>query len=133
MADAAITTEAAAMDPEESALVSALRAGDAAAFEQVVRQYGPRLLAVARQILGNEDDAQDALQHALLTAVRSIGSFEGKSRLSTWLHRVVVNAALMRLRSRKRKREQPIDELLPQFIADGHQKNPGPGWNPAAV
>ena len=46
---------------------------------------------------------------------------------------MAVNAALMRLRSRKRKREQPIDDLLPQFIPDGHEKNPGPAWNPAAL
>ena len=114
-------------------LVAALQAGEAGAFEQLVRQHGPRMLAVARQILGSESDAEDALQDAFLTAFRAIGSFEGKSQLSTWLHRVAVNSALMRLRSRKRKREQPIDEWLPQFIPDGHEKNPGPPWNPAAL
>lgn len=122
-----------AMEPSEPALIAALQAGDGKAFEQVVREYGPRLLAVARQVVGGEDEAQDALQDALLTAFKAIGRFEGKSRLSTWLHRVTVNAALMRLRSRKRKREQPIDELLPQFIPDGHQQNPGPAWNQTAL
>lgn len=117
----------------DAALVASLRAGEAAAFEQFVRLYGGRMLVVARQILVSDDDAQDAVQEAFITVFRSIGSFEGKSRLSTWLHRVVVNAALMRLRSKKRKREQSIDDLLPTFIEDGHQKNPGPAWNQTAL
>jgi len=121
------------IEPSDSDLVAALKAGEGAAFEQLVRRYGPALLAVARQILSSDDDAQDAMQDAFLTAFRAIGSFEGKSRLSTWLHRVTVNAALMRLRSRKRKREQSIDELLPQFIPDGHRQNPGPAWNQTAL
>jgi RNA polymerase sigma-70 factor, ECF subfamily len=133
MPDAAAAHDSPATEPSDSALVAALKAGDGAAFEQLVRLYGSRLLAVARQILVSDDDAQDALQDAFLTAFRSIGSFEGKSRLSTWLHRVTVNAALMRLRSRKRKREQPIDELLPQFIPDGHRQNPSPAWNQTAL
>jgi RNA polymerase sigma-70 factor, ECF subfamily len=119
--------------PTEAALVAALKAGDAAAFERLVRSYGGRLLLVARQILASDADAADALQDALLTAFRSMGSFEGKSQLSTWLHRVTVNAALMRLRSRKRKREQPIDELLPKFKADGHQQHPCRAWNQSAL
>ena len=133
MSDAARPPEPAALEPGEIELVTALQSGEPAAFEQLVRRHGPRMLAVARQILGSDSDADDALQDAFVTVFRSIGSFEGKSQLSTWLHRVAVNAALMRLRSRKRKREQPIDDLLPQFIADGHEKNPGAPWNPAAL
>ena len=134
MPDAARPPEPAAIAPAEGVLLAALKAGDPTAFEQLVRRYGPRMCrAVARQILGSESDAEDALQDAFITAFRAIGSFEGKSQLSTWLHRVAVNSALMRLRSRKRKRELPIDDLLPQFIADGHEKNPGPTWNPAAL
>jgi RNA polymerase sigma-70 factor (ECF subfamily) len=118
---------------DEAALVAALQAGKPSSFEMVVRLYGGRLLVVARQILTSEDDAHDALQDALITAFKSIGRFEGKSKLSTWLHRVVVNAALMRLRSRKRKREQSIDDLLPTFLADGHQARPTPEWNQSAL
>jgi RNA polymerase sigma-70 factor (ECF subfamily) len=120
-------------DVNEAALVAALRAGDAAAFETVVRTYGGRLLVVARQVVGSEEDAQDALQDGLITAFRAIDRFEGKSKLSTWLHRVVVNAALMRLRSKRRKREQSIDELLPTFQEDGHQSRPTPEWNQSAL
>jgi RNA polymerase sigma-70 factor, ECF subfamily len=133
MAEAPTTSDLGLAPHDESVLVAALKAGDAAAFEQVVRLYGGRLLLVARQILASDHDAQDALQDALLTAYRSISTFEGKSRLSTWLHRVTVNAALMRLRSRRRKREQSLDDLLPTFKADGHQEHPGPAWNQTAL
>ena len=84
-----------------------------AAFEQVVRAYGGRLLAVARRIVGSEEDARDVVQDAFLNAFRSLDRFEGNAKLSTWLHRIVVNAALMKLRTRKRKPEQSIETLLP--------------------
>src|SRR5512135_3173100 len=103
---------------DDGELVARLRAGDGAAFESVVRSHGPRLLAVARRFLRNEQDAQDALQDAFLSAFRSIDGFQGEARLSTWLHRIVVNAALMKLRSRKGRTEEPIDDLLPQFVED---------------
>jgi RNA polymerase sigma-70 factor (ECF subfamily) len=122
------------IDPaDEAALVAALRVGDDTAFEVVVRNYGGRLFVVARQVLGSEQDAHDALQDAFITAFKAIDRFEGKSKLSTWLHRIVVNAALMRLRSKRRKREQSIDDLLPTFQADGHQNRPTPEWNQSAL
>ena len=128
-----IASPSTADDSQELALVAALRSGDAAAFEAVVRMYGDRMLVVARQILASEDEAQDALQDAFITAFKGIGRFEGKSKLSTWLHRVVVNAALMRLRTRRRKREQSIEDLLPTFLEDGHQARPTPEWNQSAL
>lgn len=117
----------------DDALAASLRAGDAVAFEAVVRQFGGRMLAVARQILGNDEDAQDAVQDGFITAFRSLTKFEGRSSLSTWLHRIVVNAALMKLRSRRRRHEQPIEELLPTFVEDGHQAQPAPRWSESAV
>lgn len=105
---------------DEAALVSRLKAGDADAFEEMVRAFGGRLLAVARRFVRNEQDAQDILQAAYLNAFRAIGGFEGECLLSTWLHRIVVNAALMRLRSRRRRPEESIEDLLPAFQQDGH-------------
>jgi RNA polymerase sigma-70 factor (ECF subfamily) len=89
-------------------------------FEAVVREHAPRLLATARRILRDEDDARDALQDAFLQAFRGFAGFHGACRVSTWLHRIVVNACLMRLRSRRRRPEEPIDPLLPEFLEDGH-------------
>jgi len=110
-----------AASPDETALVAALRRGDQAAFATVVRTHGGRLLAVAKRLLRDEDDARDALQDALLSAFRGIDGFQAGARLSTWLHRIVVNAALMKLRARKRRPEDPIEGLLPKFLEDGHR------------
>lgn len=112
----------------EAELLERLRAGEEAAYEEMVRAHGGRLLAVARRMLRSEDDAQDTLQDAFLSAFRSIDRFEGQARLSTWLHRIVVNAALMRLRTRRRKPEKSIEELLPGFLEDGHMAQPASGW-----
>jgi len=113
----------------ESTLVAQLRAGDEQAFEQVVRLYGGRLLAVARRIVGTEEDARDAVQDAFLNAFKSLDRFEGNAKLSTWLHRIVVNAALMKLRTRKRKPEQSIETLLPGFQDDGHHEERFKSWD----
>jgi RNA polymerase sigma-70 factor (ECF subfamily) len=115
-------------EPAEEALVSRLKQGDEVAFVEVMRAYAPRLLAVARRYLGSEEDAQDALQDALLSAFRAIGRFESEARLSTWLHRITINASLMKLRSRKRSAERPIEELLPRFLSDGHRAQADGRW-----
>ncbi|QDU29327.1 ECF RNA polymerase sigma-E factor [Anatilimnocola aggregata] len=112
----------------ESQLVQQLQAGDGGAFEQLVREHGPRLLAVARRYVDSDADCQDVLQDALLSAFRSIGLFNGQSQLGTWLHRITVNAALMKLRSQRRRPERSIEALLPKFIEDGHRLWPGGPW-----
>ena len=119
---------AAAAAVDEPALVAALRRGEEWAFEAMVRVYGGRLLAVARRICGNEEDARDALQSAYLSAFRSIERFEGSCLLSTWLHRIVVNMALMRLRTRRRKPEEQMETLLPAFQEDGHHVEQFSEW-----
>ncbi len=117
---------------DEAALLERLRAGEEAAFEELARAYGGRLLAVARRFLASEEDARDAVQDAFLSAFRSLDRFQGDSRVSTWLHRIVVNAALMKLRTRRRKPELPIEELLPGFLEDGHLARPAVEWEKTA-
>lgn len=109
-------------------LVKALQAGEEAAYEQLVRRHTPRMLAVARRFLQHEQDAQDAVQDAFLSAFKAIDKFKGDSKLSTWLHRIVVNAALMKIRGRQRKPERPIEDLLPKFKEDGHQAKRTEAW-----
>lgn len=121
-----------APDPAEARLLAALRAGSERAFEEVVRDYGGRMLAVARRLLHDELEAQDAVQEAFLSAFKALGQFDGHSRLSTWLHRIAVNASLMKLRIRKRRQEQPIEDLLPRFLEDGHQADPPAAWSETA-
>jgi RNA polymerase sigma-70 factor (ECF subfamily) len=112
----------------EQALLDGLKAGHDWAFETMVREYGGRLLAVARRLTRNEEDARDILQSAYLSAFRSLGEFEGTCQLSTWLHRIVVNTALMKLRSRRRKPEESIEVLLPAFQEDGHHVEQFSEW-----
>lgn len=112
----------------EAALLNDLRAGREAAFAELVSRYSARLLTVARRLLNHEHDAQDALQDTFISAFRGLATFDGKSSLATWLHRIAVNAALMKLRSKRHKPEQPIEELLPKYYDDGHRQNPGPAW-----
>ncbi len=119
---------AASQGPGEEELLAALREGDEAAYKRVIVEMGGRLLAVARRILSNEEDARDTLQDALLQAFRNINDFKGQSLLSTWLHRIVVNVALMKLRSRRRKPEESIEPMLPVFQDDGHHVNPIVDW-----
>ena len=114
---------------DEAGLIAQLRAGDELAYEHVVRTYGGRLLAVTRRILGSDEDARDVVQDAFLNAFRSVNRFEGNSKLSTWLHRIAVNAALMKLRTRKRKPEQSIETLLPAFLDDGHHEERFQSWD----
>ncbi len=115
---------------DEQTLVADLKAGDPAAYERLVRVYGGRMLQVARRFL-DEEDARDALQEALVSAWKSIDRFDGQSKVSTWLHRIVVNASLMRLRKKNTKIEkatEALEPLLPKYLEDGHRADPGSGW-----
>lgn len=110
-----------AQDWNEAHVLAGLRQGDGDAFEQVYRRYGGRMLATARRLLRNDEDARDAVQEAMLSAFKAAGRFDGDAQVGTWLHRIVVNAALMRLRTRRRKPEASIEDLLPTYMADGHR------------
>jgi RNA polymerase sigma-70 factor (ECF subfamily) len=98
---------------EDRELLARLRAGEAAAYEDLVRRCAPRMLAVATRLLRSEADGADAVQDAFVSAFRGLGSFAGQSSLATWLHRIVINSCLMKLRSRSRRRDIPLDDLLP--------------------
>ncbi len=88
------------------------------------------MLAVARRILVREADAHDAVQDAFLSAFRGLDRFDGRADASTWLHRIVLNACLMKLRAARRRPERSIEELLPQFQDDGHQRVDSRPWRP---
>src|SRR5262249_25948986 len=114
---------------DERRLVLALRAGERAAFEALVRTYSGRLLAGPRRLLRDEEHGRHALQETLLSAFRAIAGFQGDARLGTWLHRIAVNCALMKLRARRcRPQEEPIDDLLPSFLPDGHTEKGAVPW-----
>jgi RNA polymerase sigma-70 factor (ECF subfamily) len=130
--NAALPTSSAATPVDEMALLSQLRRGEPDAYETLVRTHGGHLLAVARRFVRDDADAQDIVQSAYLSAFRALETFEGNCQLSTWLHRIVVNAALMKLRSRRRKPEESIEELLPTFQDDGHHVEQFSDWTTPA-
>jgi RNA polymerase sigma-70 factor, ECF subfamily len=109
-------------------LLDCLRRGHEHAFEELVRKFGGRLSSIARRYLRSEEDASDAVQNAFLCVFKSIDTFNGDSQLSTWLHRIVVNCALMQLRTRRRRGEtDKLDiDLLPRFDAAGNWIEDGP-------
>ena len=84
-------------------------------FEKLVRNHIGWMLALARRILGDHALAEDAVQDAFINAFHALDSFEGRSSLKTWLHRITVNACLMKMRQSKQRAEQAIDEYLPEF------------------
>jgi RNA polymerase sigma-70 factor (ECF subfamily) len=116
---------------DDTSLVARLRRGDHAAFESLVRTHGGRLLSVARRFLGSNEDAEDAVQETFIKAFKAIRTFEERAQLHTWLHRIVVNTSLMKLRERRRRPQESIDDLLPNFAADGHQAIESREWSDA--
>jgi len=114
-------------------LVARLQRGDDSAFEAIVRTHSGRLLSVARRFLGNNEDAQDAVQDAFIRAYKAIHTFEARAQLHTWLHRILVNTALMKLRERRRRPTESIEDLLPNYSTDGHQAVKSRDWSDAVL
>jgi RNA polymerase sigma-70 factor (ECF subfamily) len=86
---------------DESALVAAAKAGDISAFETLVGRYERKIFRLTQNITQNREDAEDAMQEAFLKAFEHLQAFEGNSRFYTWLVRIAVNQALMKLRKRR--------------------------------
>jgi RNA polymerase sigma-70 factor (ECF subfamily) len=91
------------------ALIEQARAGDREALNRLLASVRPRLLAVALRVMRDRDDAEDVVQESLVKVCRSITRFEGRSAFTTWLHRIVVNTSLDRLRRPELRRDQVIE------------------------
>lgn len=109
---------------DEGELVAGAKRGDLAAFEELVNRYERRIFRLAMNITQNHEDAEDATQDAFLKAYQHLDNFQGGSRFYTWLVRIAVNEALMRLRRRRPNvvsLDEPVetdDSLIPQQIED---------------
>jgi RNA polymerase sigma-70 factor (ECF subfamily) len=125
-----VTPAESAFQSSEADLIARLRAGDEDAFASLVRTNGGRLLASARRFFANRDDAHEVVQDAFLSAYRALDSFKGQALLSTWLHRILVNCCLMKLRSRRRRPEESLEGLLPVFSEGGQEVSPSLPWKP---
>jgi RNA polymerase sigma-70 factor (ECF subfamily) len=104
------TQVAVATQWSEEKLIRAGQRGDQQAVDTLFRRYQRPLFQTALRVLGNAEDAEDALQDGLLSAFRNLRRFEGRSQFSTWLTRIVINAALMRRRSAKARPAVSLDE-----------------------
>ncbi|HEX9776069.1 MAG TPA: sigma-70 family RNA polymerase sigma factor [Actinomycetota bacterium] len=107
-------------EPEDRALVERYVAGDRSAFDAIVARHDRRVYAVALRMTGRREDALDVTQDVFVTAMRSLRTFRGDAQLTTWLHRVTVNACLDQARRAKRRRGIPLEVL-------GEQPASGPG------
>jgi RNA polymerase sigma-70 factor (ECF subfamily) len=100
------------LQPDESVLVEKAKAGDQQAFTDLVSRYQRKIYRLAKNITRNDEDAEDVLQEAFLKAYEHLNGFEGNSKFYTWIVRIAVNEALMKLRKRRGDREVSLDEPL---------------------
>ena len=111
-------------------LIAAHVAGDAEAFGTLFTRHRDRLWAVALRTMGNPEDAADALQDGMISAFRRAGSFRGDAAVTTWLHRVVVNACLDRMRAAKVRAADALPDDLEEYAGRGraldHVRRPDP-------
>jgi RNA polymerase sigma-70 factor (ECF subfamily) len=124
---------------EELQLVNAAKAGDMGAFEDLVRRYDRNVFRIAQHITQNREDAEDVVQDAFLKAYQNLEQFQGQSKFYTWLVRIAVNEALMKLRKRRPERFVSLDEdvkteedSMPREIADW-SPNPEQQYNQAEL
>lgn len=110
-------------------LVERLKAGEEAAFEPLLARYQGKVFRLAMSMTRNQEDAEEVLQDVFLTVYRKITSFDGRSAFGTWLYRIAVNAALMKLRGRGPV-QASIEEFLPQFTEDGQHARMVVDWTP---
>ncbi|HUS19933.1 MAG TPA: RNA polymerase sigma factor [Terriglobales bacterium] len=113
---------------QELALVTAAREGDMHAFEQLIQKYDRNVFRIAQHITQNREDAEDVVQDAFLKAYQNLNKFQGNSKFYTWLVRIAVNEALMRLRKRKADKTVSMDEDVE--TEDGSMPREVADWSP---
>ena len=108
------------LDPtDDAALVTAAQRGDRTAADALLRAHYDTIYAVCRRMLGQDADAQDATQDALIAVVRGLPRFDGRSTVRTWIYRITMNICLDELR-RRRRRPEPNHDLVERRVATLH-------------
>jgi len=115
-------------DTSEMALVQAAKKGNLEAFSELVKRYDRNIFRIAQHITHNEEDAQDVVQDAFLKAYQNLEQFQGNSKFYTWLVRIAVNEALMKLRRRRSDKTVSIDEDVE--TEDGSMPREVADWSP---
>jgi RNA polymerase sigma-70 factor, ECF subfamily len=98
--------------PLEADLIAAARRGDREATDRLLRLHQPMIWAICRRIVGDDHTAADAAQEAMISVVKHVGRFDGRSSVRTWIYRVATNAALDELRRRRRRPDPVADEVI---------------------
>jgi len=104
---------------EEAAVVAQARTGDAKAFNELLQRYERKIFRLALHITQNREDAEDVLQETFLKAYQHLDQFQGQSKFYTWIVRIAVNQALMKLRKRKSDRSVSLDLIMRSLLAVG--------------
>jgi RNA polymerase sigma-70 factor (ECF subfamily) len=105
---------------EDHLLIEQVKAGDHDAFDALFQRYFSTVYRQAIRLAGNREEAEEVVQEVFLTIYEKAHTFRGAAAFSTWLYRITANAALSKLRRRKKGEELPLDEYLPSFREDGH-------------
>ena len=116
--DATAAVRAVVVSDEDSALAEACRSGSLSAYERLYQTHGARMKSIARNLLGNAPDAEDAVQDVFLKIHRSIGTFKGQSAFSTWIYRILLNSCYDIRRKRQRRQETPELDLDPEGVPE---------------
>jgi RNA polymerase sigma-70 factor (ECF subfamily) len=112
-------------------LVGRLQKGESAVFREIVRRHQDKVYRLALRLTRDEARAQDAMQDAFLQVFRKVHQFQEQSAFTTWLYRITVNAALMRMRSERRHHETSLDEASPRYTEAGEIAEPVDDWSTA--
>jgi len=105
-------------------LIREFRSGDQSSFEELLGRYSNKVFSLATRLTRNTEDAEEVLQDVFVTVHRKIAGFEGKSSFSSWLYRVTVNAAFMKLRKRRQDQSIPLEDLIQQPHSAAALKSP---------
>jgi RNA polymerase sigma-70 factor (ECF subfamily) len=105
-------------------LIQEFRSGDQSSFEELLSRYSNKVFSLASRLTRNAEDAEEVLQDVFVTVHRKIAGFEGKSSFSSWLYRVTVNAAFMKLRKRRQDHSIPLEDLVQQPHSAAMLKSP---------
>ena len=115
---------------DDATLVKAAQAGDRAALDALLRRHHDRIYALCRRMTGNDADALDATQEALIAVVRGVARFDGRAAFSTWVYRVATNACLDELRRRGRRPEPVAPTTMRPALVDGRSARRSTSWSP---
>lgn len=112
MTKRAITKQVGIQSYSDMELIEQFQKGSEAAFEEIVRRYETKAYNLAMRLTRNQEDAEEVLQDVFVTVYRKVAGFEGKSKFSSWLYRITVNAAFMKLRKRRQDQSIALEDVM---------------------